>query len=702
MLALVLALQIAAGDSTYSSPGLRRFIAEAAAANRAPAELTGYRAQIESDIAFLAPDPRGQEHAGQLEQVESALRWKRSGALDQRVIGYRSRAGLTLSGLTLLRRPWIVPTLYGDRLRLMIGPAQRTAPKSGRVPIGVHPLAEDRDSVYRFSGGDTAVVMQVSGRTIPVVRVHVAPRADSRRQLLVFRGDLLMDASRNQIVRMRGELMVAQQRSLPARLRDSALRGYIYIDIEEGELAQRYWLPTYQRIEVQVRSRLSDEFRPAFRVVTRFRNIEVDTTAALVAGAQTDSIAERLTFAPNDSVNAFSAWLAEIGSEVTRVAASDFDDLTQSPSVGRTAPYIEWSSSHLSDVFRYNKVEGAYTGLAARVVFPRRPQLSAVGHAGYSWADREPHGAAELRWQRGRWRLAVHGENELANTNDFVPPLEGPATLSALFFSIDDFDYVNRSAFNVNATRALSSNGRVLLRLEAGPGFDDFEPRNVRRGLILFDSTFRANRAVSEGRYWRDAIALEINPGISGDLMEPGIGLSLAYERGDGELDWQRVDARVAARHLAGDFIYWGRLQGAALFGGSPLQKIIEFGENKQFGGDRAVVGHVGLDYVLPLLRVPVRVTRWLTLPSPAPAIAIGLQGGWAAALSSETRSGLAAFGYRQDGAGNSVLITAPTDGIRSSIVISLDFFAGQIGLGVARALEPGARWRFFAGSPLL
>src|SRR5262245_7208133 len=125
MLVFLLALQIATGDSTYSSPALRRFIAEAAAANRTPAELHGYRAQIESDIAFLAPDPRGQEHASQLEQVESTVQWKRSGALEQHVIGYRSRAMLNLSGLTLLRRPWVLPTLYGDRLRLMIGSARR-------------------------------------------------------------------------------------------------------------------------------------------------------------------------------------------------------------------------------------------------------------------------------------------------------------------------------------------------------------------------------------------------------------------------------------------------------------------------------------------------------------------------------------------------------------------------------------------------
>src|SRR5262245_10658967 len=277
MLGFLLALQIATGDSTYSSPALRRLIAEAAAANRTPAELTGYRAQIESDIAFLAQDPRGHEHATQLEQVESTVEWKRNGTLEQHVIGYRSRANLNLSGLTILRRPWVLPTLYGDSLRLIIGSTRRATADSARDPVAVHPLAEDRDSVYRFSGGDTAVVMQISGRTIPVVRVHVVPRNDSQRRLLVFRGDLFLDASRKQIVRMRGELMIAQQRSLPARLRDSALRGYIYMDVEEGELAQRYWLPTSERIELQVRSHLSDDFRPAFRVVTRFHDIEIDT-----------------------------------------------------------------------------------------------------------------------------------------------------------------------------------------------------------------------------------------------------------------------------------------------------------------------------------------------------------------------------------------------------------------------------------------
>lgn len=218
MLALFVAWQMQAGDPTYASTGLKQLVANAAAANHAPRDLAGYRVTAESDIALLTADTKGLEHAMLLEQVASDISWSRSGKLDQRIIGYRSRAGVTVSALTLMRAPWIVPTLYGDRLQLLFASSDsaKARKKPARRALAIHPLAADRDSVYRFSGGDTIVVMHLAGRSIPVVRIRVMPRLDVATRLLVFRGDLYLDAYRNQIVRMRGEILVIDRQHSPA------------------------------------------------------------------------------------------------------------------------------------------------------------------------------------------------------------------------------------------------------------------------------------------------------------------------------------------------------------------------------------------------------------------------------------------------------------------------------------------------------
>jgi hypothetical protein len=61
----------------------------------------------------------------------------------------------------------------------------------------------------------------------------------------------------------------------------------------------------------------------------------------------------------------------------------------------------------------------------------------------------------------------------------------------------------------------------------------------------------------------------------------------------------------------------------------------------------------------------------------------------------------LAAFGTRPDPdrPGEAVLLTRPTDSIRSSLAFSLDFFGGAIGIGMARPIDRPRPWKMFIGS---
>jgi hypothetical protein len=577
----------------------------------------------------------------------------------------------------------------------------------------IHPLASDRDSVYRFSGGDTIVRLQLQGRSIPVVRVHVTPRPVKGRFLL-FEGDLDIAADRKSIIRMRGSLVDARARTpLRVRLQRAAVRGTVLIDIEEGEFDQSYWLPTTERLEIQERSSLSRGFRPVARIVTTFRDQVADTLASH-AVADSAQAAEHLTFAPSDSLNDFSAWSYEIGAKATEASATDFDDIVRPDTRPGGPPRLVWGSDLFSDVFRFDRVEGLYTGVAGTAHFgARAPNLTAMGHAGWAWREPTARGAVALRRQGDPWALGVAAQRELENTNDFVPTLEGVATFGALFGSVDDFDYVDRTSLTLSAARALDPRGSRVLRLEAGPGRDASEIARLSRGLIRLDSVFRPNRPATPGSYFREKVSLDVNPGVSGQYLEPGVGVTLAYERGDGGLSWQRADGRVTARRTIGAATLVTRLEGAALLSGAPTQKVIEFGQNeglpgyqyKEFGGDRAVLGHIGAAYALPYFRAPLRLRRWLTIPGPTPTFAVGFQGGWSAAVRAETRAALASFGsatspfLTDPAAPGFVPLTRPTGGIRSTFAVSFDLFGGAIGIGVARPLDSSRPWRFVLGS---
>src|SRR3972149_4962966 len=68
----------------------------------------------------------------------------------------------------------------------------------------VHPLASDREWVYRFSGGDTVEILRGGGRLIRIVKIDVTPKAVLPPRTAVFSGEGNLDLERKHVVRMRG------------------------------------------------------------------------------------------------------------------------------------------------------------------------------------------------------------------------------------------------------------------------------------------------------------------------------------------------------------------------------------------------------------------------------------------------------------------------------------------------------------------
>ena len=80
----------------------------------------------------------------------------------------------------------------------------------------------------------------------------------------------------------------------------------------------------------------------------------------------------------------------------------------------------------------------------------------------------------------------------------------------------------------------------------------------------------------------------------------------------------------------------------------------------------------------------------------------IGAQAGWATASTVAARKGLAMFGTRTDTTtGLSQLATRPTNGIRSTVNLTVRVFGGALGVGVARPIDHHSQsngWRFVVG----
>jgi hypothetical protein len=237
-------------DTVPTRTPLLRFLAEASERNRLPDSLISYRSKVETEIAILLKREEGTEVVAAIEQVASDLSWNRAGHYEQRVGGYRAQqVGANVSMLTLFQTGWLNPVLYGNRLRIR----SNTGGRNGRGPstVGsaeagnprrnsaadtlpaVHPLATDRERYYTYTGGDTIVTMRAGDRSIPIVHVRVQPRPDVPNKVVLFDGEMDLDATRGTLVRLRGHFVQAgARRGLLSRNLADAIA---FVEYENGE-----------------------------------------------------------------------------------------------------------------------------------------------------------------------------------------------------------------------------------------------------------------------------------------------------------------------------------------------------------------------------------------------------------------------------------------------------------------------------------
>lgn len=741
-----LAATLATTDSIYSSSALREFVARASERNRrVPATLAAYGASAESEIALAIRRPDGVELSPSIEQVRSEIQWTRGGRYEQHVVAYRSQqTGFSLATIGLFRSAWSVPMLYGNRIALYFDRDSTRRTRSGSREarsMAVHPFAADRESYYRYEGGDTVAVLRTHGREIPLVRVTVEPRITrSRIATLLFRGEVDVDAVHGEIVRMRGYFVsVRPPRSLRARLLALSFEAVAFVELENAEIEGRYWLPTYQRIEAQAAFLGSADQRSILRIISRFRDYRVNggsadpLTARAIAETDTalasDTLApraHRLTFATRDSLDRPSEWSAPLGAVTASAHADDFDDLA--PDVWRDTgpPRVAFSAPRFSDLARFDRVEGLFTGAGVELrLRDRLPGATVRATAGWAWSEGTARGRVEGEWRHGDWVPSFRAGRSLEITNDFLAPFDsGTSVLDAAFLSIDDNDYVDRRSAAVALTRLFGARGKgaasaASLRVEAGVASDGGASASVSRGYLFHpDSLFRPNRGVRAGRYARTAIDFHLHPDVDAEFVRPGLGAALHYERGDGGLRYQRAEARLVARENRGALTLAARVDAGALWGASrgdalPPQQLFELGQNqhlpgydyKEFAGDRAAVARALLMRRLPLWRAPIHVWRRVWLPAPTPALAVGAQSGWTAASSDAARRAILLLGAREERIGgpawppgSGTPLSRSSDGIRSSVEVGLRFFGGSAVIGLARAVDHAAPWRWRLG----
>ncbi|HEY8166695.1 MAG TPA: hypothetical protein VIF83_14175, partial [Gemmatimonadaceae bacterium] len=603
---------------------------------------------------------------------------------------------------------WTTPTLYGNRLLLGVtsSSAKNNWPPRDTSSYAIHPLSPGRDSYYTFSGGDTAVTLYSHGRRIPVVRVRVTPRSDVAGDALLFFGDMHLDADRKQIVRMRGRMVEVRNGrvTLKSGSRIPGVGGASFVELVNVEVNGEYWLPAYQRTELQARIALFGELRTMVRIVSRFHDYRANDSSWEARLESPLTAGHHLTYAPSDSLTRFHDWRQPLGAISTEAQYADFDDLA--PESWRTVggATLRLRPRSFGEIFRFNRIEGAFTGIGAQHGFrDAAPGLSIRGSIGWAWSEHVARGMLGVERTLGRTTTAIRAERALVHTNDFQLPLSWGATISALLGSQDDFDYLDRRSATLSVTRALGAKRQSLLRLEVGPASDRAVKRNASRGLYVDGDGFQPNRGIRPGDYFRSVAELELNPEVSGIFVDRGVGARLHYERADGDVRWQRLELRAAARRELGPFQLYARGDAGTLLGSPAPQVMFEIGSSqglaygyKEFAGDRAAIVRTVIGYTFPFLRAPMHLPSELVVPGFAPGIAAGIHGAWTEVSSAAAERALVELGTVTDSvSGLMIPLSRPTDGMRASAELLFTLFSGAVAVGVSRPIDHPGSWRF-------
>ena len=702
LIALIAQVGTATADSTYSSPALRRLIAAASDSNRhPPRELRGYSSRVETEVGLIIRDSLGREFAGEIEQLTSRATWTRDGPYDLHVIGYRSQTvGVPYSSLSIVRG-WTVPTLYGERLSLG---AYMTRANRRDTLTTVHPFAADRDRYYRFSGGDTVTTLRVGERSVPIVRIRVLPHFQGETKLGAFDGEIDLDAARLQIVRMRGQMVVLGGReSFGTRVvRATGIIGAAYVEFVNAEYRGRYWLPSFQRTEFQASFPPLGQSRPVFRIVSTIGDLIADTGAVVADTAPHARVV--VTWAPTDSVGSFGDWRNPLGSTTSAVRADDFADLAPVAWRADGPPRLMLFSGSLNRVFRFNRIEGLYVGIAPTVdLRSAAPGLSVGAYAGWAFTEQTARGGAYASWKHGAQTDGLRAERTLASTNDFGIPLGDDPGFAALLSSIDDADYVDRRRAGASVTRVIGTIDVALATAQAGFGQDRPERSRLSQGLLSTNGGFRPNRGVASGDYAFGSLDVEFHPSVTGDFARPGLGARAHYEYGRGDLDWQRAELALATRKYLGPLSLGAHADFGAVVGANPPpQQLFELGGNvllpgyrfKQFAGDRAALFRTFVGYRFGVWQKPIALFRRIYIPGVSPGLVASVQGGWTEISSPGAARAVRALGVDDTG----IPLSAATNGVRATAGGGVSFFSDLLHVGLARPIDHAARRRIVIG----
>jgi hypothetical protein len=716
-LSLALLLVLQAQQGTYADSATAALVARARARHREQdAAVHDYRATLITRLEASAGQGGFARFLPlAVEEQESELSWQAPNDVKVVTLGRRYRTAFPgVEVNSSWTHPWFVPRFLGDSIRLLS--SEDFPPRAAIHPLSAGAAAYYRyaivDSVRLTLPGRS--VRAIGVRFTPVradaslVAGEVwldAATAETVRLTMTFVGRRLWEGpigptARDTASAKRGEALA-----------DRILR--VSADLEYGLYGERYWLPYRQTVTLDVRLPWLEDVAIPIAFVTSFRDVQVNTNPPIVFSAAprdttarrrgggaaersvhwcADTASVRVTAGPAgdgrraasggcvtagrwpggryevdvppDSVLlAFRGWTdslrlepsAEVAARVEALRAAALSTLAHLPDSVSGRPRLAVAFDHLTDIWRYNRAEGASLGWGYQWRLGA-PFLSVLARARYAFTDRRVQGAITLRREAPRSRLELAAFREMRDADPLAPGLTLANSLTAMWLARDDGDYVFVQGGEVRYRRPLGGTADLTLAARYG---EESAPRRLAHSglndLLGGSGAFPPNAPVLAGRY---AVArVEVVAGWRPVSWRTGLELTGgARTSGRG---WLMATARAP--------LPW-RLD------------LTAFGFAGAGGGDRLPQRDFALGGAVTLRGYPPDAFRGAS--AWAAAVDVALRRGAVNPVLFADAGQVAARGLRFGG--------VPA----ASVGVGLSLLRGLLRLDAARPLAPDARWR--------
>lgn len=539
---------------------------ERRASQIADTTLVDYKATAHGYVTFLAQFGEGFPEPPKIVKADELgleVYWRAPDLSKQRIMGRRDTLLLPTDINYHRDHLGIVQNNFRNIIRIGEGDEVKDVP---------HPLSPTGLQVYDFAIRDSLQI-RLGDRVLDVYEVRVKPKDDRQPRTV---GSVYIDRESSDVVRMTFSFT-------RAALIDKDLED-VSVVLENALIEGRYWLPRRQEIEIRRTGSWLDY--PA-RGIIRGRweiccyDINQGIPAAYFNGPEIVMAppAERAQ-KPYPFVGKV---LDSLPSDVRAVTDADVKKvqeearaLVRSQALQRSKSFA-LSARHLSDMVRFNRVEGLALGTGLIQRLGAGFAVAASGRYGFSDKEWKGRGALEYRTGAGSF-LSLAGERQYRDVSDEQETSLVRNSIAAQEFGSDYSDLFDSRTLSLSGELAgyawrpsfdLAYEHHEPLQVHARPSSGSFEPTipaldlHEVRVTLGIDHPTALTWAGLEMATHLDVAGIRRTRGSGtprGDFLRPSLMLDLQKPIGDTRFVWHTVAAGVfshdpvPAQHL----VYFG------------------------------------------------------------------------------------------------------------------------------------------------